>query len=66
MILQAVWGEAYGTETQYLRVYASQLRKKLAGLGGPELVTEPGVGYRLVAPEPDADPGPAASDQAGS
>jgi two-component system KDP operon response regulator KdpE len=26
-ILQAVWGEEYGTETQYLRVYASQLRK---------------------------------------
>jgi two-component system KDP operon response regulator KdpE len=52
MILQAVWGEAYGTETQYLRVYASQLRKKLAGLGGPEIVTEPGVGYRLVEPEP--------------
>jgi two-component system KDP operon response regulator KdpE len=62
MILQAVWGEGYGTETQYLRVYASQLRKKLAGLGGPELVTEPGVGYRLVAPEPDAEE----SGQAGS
>ncbi|WP_426572637.1 response regulator transcription factor [Aquihabitans sp. McL0605] len=51
MILQAVWGEGYGTETQYLRVYASQLRKKLAGLNAPELITEPGVGYRLVAPE---------------
>ncbi|MFN8018641.1 MAG: response regulator transcription factor [Acidimicrobiales bacterium] len=48
MILQEVWGEGYGTETQYLRVYASQLRTKLAGLGAPELVTEPGVGYRLV------------------
>ena len=54
MILQEVWGEAYGTETQYLRVYASQLRKKLAGLGAPELVTEPGVGYRLVEPESPA------------
>lgn len=51
MILQEVWGEAYGTETQYLRVYASQLRKKLAGLGAPDLVTEPGVGYRLVNPD---------------
>jgi two-component system KDP operon response regulator KdpE len=49
-ILQAVWGEGYGTETQYLRVYASQLRKKLAGRPAPELVTEPGVGYRLVEP----------------
>ena len=55
MILQEVWGEGYGTETQYLRVYASQLRKKLAGRGAPDLVTEPGVGYRLVDPEsPDA------------
>ncbi len=51
VILQEVWGEAYGTETQYLRVYASQLRKKLAGTAAPALVTEPGVGYRLV----DAD-----------
>jgi two-component system KDP operon response regulator KdpE len=48
MILQQVWGDAYGTETQYLRVYASQLRKKLAGHPAPALVTEPGVGYRLV------------------
>jgi len=51
MILQEVWGEGYGTETQYLRVYAAQLRKKLAGRGAPDLVTEPGVGYRLVDPE---------------
>jgi two-component system KDP operon response regulator KdpE len=29
MILEEVWGKGYGTETQYLRVYASQLRKKL-------------------------------------
>jgi two-component system KDP operon response regulator KdpE len=55
MILQEVWGEGYGTETQYLRVYASQLRKKLAGLGAPDLVTEPGVGYRLVAPDDASD-----------
>lgn len=51
-ILQEVWGDAYGTETQYLRVYASQLRKKLSGRGAPDLVTEPGVGYRLVEPGP--------------
>lgn len=60
-ILQAVWGEGYGTETQYLRVYAGQLRKKLAGRPAPALVTEPGVGYRLVSAEdrpepPDVDP----------
>jgi two-component system KDP operon response regulator KdpE len=51
MILQEVWGEGYGTETQYLRVYASQIRKKLAGHPAPTLVTEPGVGYRLVDDE---------------
>ena len=47
-ILQEVWGPEYGHETHYLRVYASQIRKKL---GDPparqRLVTEPGVGYRL-------------------
>jgi two-component system KDP operon response regulator KdpE len=49
MILQEVWGPEYGTETQYLRVYASQLRKKLDDdPANPRLVTEPGVGYRLV------------------
>ena len=48
-ILQAVWGPGYGTETQYLRVYASQVRKKIRDDPlNPRLVTEPGVGYRLV------------------
>jgi two-component system, OmpR family, KDP operon response regulator KdpE len=50
-ILQDVWGPEYGSETQYLRVYASQLRKKLEDdPSRPRLVTEPGVGYRLVDP----------------
>jgi len=50
-ILAAVWGPGYGTETQYLRVYASQLRKKLEDdASRPRLITEPGVGYRLVDP----------------
>jgi two-component system KDP operon response regulator KdpE len=47
-ILQEVWGAEYGHETHYLRVYASQIRKKLGD--APErqrVVTEPGVGYRL-------------------
>ena len=40
-----------GTETQYLRVYASPLRKKLdEDATRPRLITEPGVGYRLVDP----------------
>jgi two-component system KDP operon response regulator KdpE len=49
MILQEVWGPEYGTESEYLRVYASQLRKKLGeDRSRPRLVTEPGVGYRLI------------------
>jgi two-component system KDP operon response regulator KdpE len=57
MILERVWGPEYGTETQYLRVYASQLRKKLRDdATRRRLVTEPGVGYRLVDPasEPES------------
>jgi len=51
-ILQEVWGPEYGGETQYLRVYASQLRKKLGDdPTRPRLVTEPGIGYRLVDPD---------------
>jgi two-component system KDP operon response regulator KdpE len=51
VILQHVWGPEYGTETQYLRVYAGQLRKKLGDdPERPRLVTEPDVSYRLVDP----------------
>ena len=50
-LLQEVWGPEAAGETQYLRVYAGQLRKKLADdPARPRLVTEPGVGYRLVDP----------------
>jgi two-component system, OmpR family, KDP operon response regulator KdpE len=52
MLLEKVWGPDYQTETHYLRVYASQLRKKLGDdPARPRLVTEPGVGYRLVDPD---------------
>ena len=51
MLLQEVWGPGYTKETQYLRVYASLLRKKIVDdPAHPRLVTEPGVGYRLVDP----------------
>jgi two-component system KDP operon response regulator KdpE len=51
-ILQEVWGPEYGSETQYLRVYASQIRKKIGDdPARPRLITEPGVGYRLVDPD---------------
>ncbi|WP_338051522.1 response regulator [Pseudonocardia acidicola] len=48
-LLREVWGPTYGKETNYLRVYLAQLRRKLE----PEpsrpryLITEPGMGYRF-------------------
>jgi len=48
MILAGVWGPGYGSESQYLRVYAHRLRRKL-GAHGAMLRTQPGVGYQLVA-----------------
>jgi two-component system, OmpR family, KDP operon response regulator KdpE len=48
-LLREVWGAAYETESNYLRVYVAQLRRKLE----PEpsrpryLLTEPGMGYRF-------------------
>jgi two-component system KDP operon response regulator KdpE len=51
-LLQTVWGPQYETETNYLRVYLAQLRRKLEpDPGRPRyLITEPGMGYRF---EPD-------------
>ncbi len=48
-LLNAVWGPAYAEESQYLRVYMTQLRHKLeADPARPRyLTTEIGVGYRL-------------------
>ncbi len=53
-ILREVWGPQYEEETQYLRVYVAQVRRKLeADPADPHLlITEPGVGYRLVVEEP--------------
>jgi two-component system KDP operon response regulator KdpE len=62
-ILEEVWGPDAVRETQHLRVYAGMLRKKLADdPSRPRLVTEPGVGYRLVDPDEVGDGGTAASD----
>jgi two-component system KDP operon response regulator KdpE len=50
-LLRDVWGPSYGSESNYLRVYVAQLRRKLE----PEpsrpryLLTEPGMGYRFQA-----------------
>jgi two-component system KDP operon response regulator KdpE len=48
-LLQEVWGPAYETETNYLRVYMAQLRRKLeSDPSRPRhLLTEPGLGYRF-------------------
>ncbi|PKU25373.1 response regulator [Telmatospirillum siberiense] len=49
-ILKEVWGPAHVEDTAYLRVYVNQLRQKLeTDPTAPRLIlTEPGVGYRLV------------------
>ena len=49
-LLQSVWGPAYETETNYLRVYMAQLRRKLEpDAAHPRyLQTEPGMGYRFT------------------
>ena len=53
MLLQQVWGSSFGAEAHYLHVYMARLRKKLEP--DPQqpryLITETGVGYRLLADE---------------
>ena len=53
VLLQSIWGPEYGGEAEYLRVYINRLRQKLEpDPANPRyLLTEPGVGYRFVAPE---------------
>ena len=55
-LLQTIWGPEYGSEVEYLRVFVSQLRKKIeADPAHPRfIVTEPWVGYRFVMPVKDA------------
>ena len=52
-LLRDVWGAEFTEHTQYLRLYMGQLRAKLCvdSADPQHLLTEPGVGYRLV----DAD-----------
>ena len=49
-ILKEVWGPNHSDQTHYLRVYIAHLREKIEAVPGrPELlITEPGVGYRLL------------------
>jgi two-component system, OmpR family, KDP operon response regulator KdpE len=48
-LLKEIWGVGFQTETQYLRVYVAQLRKKIeANPNHPiYLITESGIGYRF-------------------
>ncbi|HKT40550.1 MAG TPA: response regulator transcription factor, partial [Ktedonobacterales bacterium] len=52
-LLRAVWGPDYEDEAHYLRVFIGQLRRKIEPEPGRPryLLTEPGIGYRLRAPE---------------
>ena len=52
-LLTEVWGRAYAGETHYLHVHMAQLRRKIESEPAtPQyILTEPGVGYRLVADE---------------
>jgi two-component system KDP operon response regulator KdpE len=54
-LLQAVWGPDYGNETEYLRVFINQLRKKIEpDPAHPKYIhTDPWVGYRF---EPEGSP----------
>ncbi len=48
-LLAEVWGPSYEKETNYLRVYFAQLRRKLEDVPSSprHFITEPGVGYRF-------------------
>lgn len=52
-LLQEVWGPSYEKETNYLRVFMAQIRRKLEPEPGRprSFLTEPGMGYRFVVPE---------------
>jgi len=51
MLLREVWGPSHVEHTHYLRIYMKQLREKLEedAVRPRHLLTESGVGYRLVA-----------------
>ncbi|HZT95885.1 MAG TPA: response regulator transcription factor [Chloroflexota bacterium] len=52
LLLSELWGPDYFSETQYLRVFVNRLRRKIEDdPAHPRyLVTDPGVGYRLLSP----------------
>ena len=48
-LLRKVWGPSFQLETQYLRVFIGNLRKKIeANPNHPKhIITESGIGYRF-------------------
>ncbi|MFI5171980.1 MAG: response regulator [Chitinophagales bacterium] len=52
-LLKEVWGPGYANQSQYLRVFIAQLRKKIEDDPNKPtyIVTESGVGYRFVSKE---------------
>lgn len=52
-ILKAIWGPSYLEQSQYLRVFVRQLRKKIEDNSDQPkfIVTESGVGYRFTGGE---------------
>jgi two-component system KDP operon response regulator KdpE len=59
-LLVEVWGPTHERDTHYLRIYMKQLREKLEAdpVRPRHLITETGVGYRLLADEVSAGDGP--------
>jgi two-component system KDP operon response regulator KdpE len=57
-LLKEVWGPAYERETNYLRVFIAQIRRKLEPNPSRPIyfITEPGMGYRFVQPETEGPP----------
>jgi two-component system KDP operon response regulator KdpE len=54
-LLREVWGPTYGKETNYLRVFMTQIRQKLEPEPSHPLyfITEPGIGFRYQPPAPE-------------
>lgn len=50
-LLRAIWGAEYGDEKEYIRVYISQLRRKIETdpYKPVYILTEPGIGYRFFS-----------------
>src|SRR6476619_2153666 len=50
-LLREIWGPGYINQSQYLRVFIAQLRKKIeADANRPEyIITESGIGYRFIS-----------------